>query len=116
MLWIVFSPFSYQDVSEPPVNLDGTGAREVEVVFTVSNVVLIPLFIPALVTGLALLFLLTRKKRRTANALVIWGLSAILLVFCVGNLFLGLYYAPTAIALIVTAVIFGPGRGLPQVE
>ena len=66
------------------------------------------LFVPVVVTGLALMFLLTRKVRRVANALVVWGLSAILLAFCgLGYLSFGILYLPAAIALIVTAVAFG---------
>ena len=72
------------------------------------------LFVPVVVTGLALMFLLTRTVRRGANALVVWGLPAVLLVFCgLGYLSFGVIYLPAAIALVVTAVAFGPGRGLP---
>ena len=72
------------------------------------------LFVPVVVTGLASMFLLTRRVRRVANALVVWGLSAVLLVFCgLGYLSFGMMYRPAAIALIVTAVAFGRGRGLP---
>ena len=71
-------------------------------------------FVPVVVTGLALMFLLTRRVRRVANALVVWGLSVVLLVFCgLGYLSFGILYLPAAIALIVTAVAFGRGRGLP---
>ena len=123
-LWIAFWPYSYQGVSATPVNVDGTGATEsVEVrhsaSFTEVNGYgpLIPLFLPVLVTGLALQFLLTRRVRQVANALVVWGLSAVLLVFCgLGFLSFGLLYAPAAISLIATAVIFGPGRGLPKLN
>ena len=123
-LWLVFSPFSYQGLSATPVNLEGNGTSESTVVrysasFTDVNGYwpLIPLFIPEFVTGLALLFLLTRKKRRNANALVVWSLTTILLVFCgLGYYGFGIFYLPAAIAMIVTAFIFGPGRGFPQVE
>ena len=55
------------------------------------------LFVPVVVTGLALMFLLTRKVRRVANALVVWGLSAILLAFCgLGYLSFGILYLPAA--------------------
>ena len=75
---------------------------------------LLALFVPVIVTGLALMFLLTRKKRRATNTLVVWGLSAVLLVFCsLGYLSFGILYLPAAIALIVTAVAFGLGGGLP---
>ena len=105
-LWIAFWPHVYQVVSGTPVNVDGTGATETMVVrssasFTDVNGywTLIPLFVPLLVTGLALLFLLTRMERRAANALVVWGLSAVLLVFCgFGYLSVGILYLPAAIA------------------
>ena len=72
------------------------------------------LFVPVVVTGLVLMFLLTRTVRRGANAVVVWGLTAVLLAFCgLGYLSFGVMYLPAAIALIVTAVAFGRGRGLP---
>ena len=120
-LWIVLWPNSYQGVSATPVNVDGTGATEsVEVhrysSFTEVNGywLVIPLFVPVIVTGLALLFVLTWTVRRVSNALVVWGLAAVLLVFCgLGYYSFGMTYLPAAIALIVTAVAFGRGRGLP---
>ena len=72
------------------------------------------LFVPVVVTGLVLMFVLTRTVRRGANAVVVWGLTAVLLAFCgLGYLSFGVMYLPAAIALIVTAVAFGRGRGLP---
>ena len=72
------------------------------------------LFVPVVVTGLVLIFLLTRTVRRGANTVVVWGLTAVLLAFCgLGYLSFGVLYLPAAIALIVTAVAFGRGRGLP---
>ena len=98
-LWIVLSPTLYQDASFFEEN--GYWSA-------------LALFVPVVVTGLALMFLLTRKVRRVANALVVWGLSAILLAFCgLGYLSFGILYLPAAIALIVTAVAFGRGLGLP---
>ena len=94
-LWIVLRPDFYREVSFSEFN---------------GYWPMIALFVPVVVTGLALMFLLTRKVRRVANARVVWGLSAILLAFC------GLGYLsflPATIALIVTAVAFGRGRGLP---
>ena len=88
-LWIVFRPHAQGSVSTGPVGVDGKrrsgepGRRRTYVTLTQVDwyVVLIPLFIPVLVTGLALLFLLTRRVQRAANALVTWSLTAILLVF-----------------------------------
>ena len=120
-LWIVFRPHAQRSVSTGPLGVAGNGAAERQVVVeyvTLTQVdgylVLIPLFIPVLVTVLALLFMLTRKKRRTANALVIWSLTAILLVFCgLGYYGFGIFYLPAAITLTAAAVTFGTGRGLP---
>ena len=108
----VDGPNFYRGVSATLVNVDGTGATEsVEVhrysSFTEVNGywLVIPLFVPVIVTGLALLFVLTRRERRVSNALVVWGLSAVLLVFCgLGYYSFGMTYLPAAIALIVTAV------------
>ena len=121
-LWIVFRPHAQRSVSTGPLGVAGNGAAERQVVVeyvTLTQVdgylVLIPLFIPVLVTALALLFMLTRKKRRTANALVIWSLTAILLVFCgLGYYGFGIFYLPAAITLTAAAVTFGTGRGLPR--
>ena len=123
-LWIVFRPHAHQrSVSTGPVGVDGNGVAESQVVVhyvTLTQVdgyvVLIPLFIPVLVTGLALLFLLTCRMQRAANALVVWSLTAILLVFCgLGYYGVGIPYLPAAISLTAAAVTFGTGRGLPQV-
>ena len=98
-LWIVLSPGFYQNVSFSEFN------GYWPVLF---------LFVPVVVTVLALMFLLTRTVRRGANAVVVWGLAAVLLAFCgLGYLSFGVMYLPAAIALIVTAVAFGRGRGLP---
>ena len=120
-LWIAFRPHAQRSVSTGPVGVDGNGVAESQVVVhyvTLTQddgyVILIPLFIPVLVTGLALLFLLTRKKRRNENALVVWSLTAILLVFCgLGYYGFGIPYLPAAISLTAAAVTFGTGRGLP---
>ncbi len=121
-LWIVFRPHAQRSVSKGPDSVDGNGAAESEVVVyyvTLTQVdgyvVLIPLLIPVLVTGLALLFLLTCSMQRAANALVVWSLTAILLVFCgLGYYGFGIPYLPAAIFLAAAAVTFGTGRGLPR--
>ena len=98
-LWLVPWPDLYEGGSFTEFN----GYRSV-----------LALFVPVVVTGLVLMFLLTRTVRRGANAVVVWGLAAVLLVFCgLGYLSFGVMYLPAAIALIVTAVAFGRGRGLP---
>ena len=118
-LWIVFRPHAQGSVSTGPVGVDGNGAAESQVVVyyvTLTQVdgyvVLIAMSIPVLVTGLALLLLLTCRVQRAANALVIWSLTAILLVFYG----VGILYLPAAISLTAAAVTFGTGRGLPRLR
>ena len=79
--------------------------------------VLLPLSAPVLVTGLALLSLLTWKGKggRAGNTLILGGLAVVLLIFSVlGLLSIGLFYLPAAIASIMTAIIFGLRPGLPR--
>ncbi len=123
-LWIVLWPHAYQGVSAKPVSVDGIPATEVvEARHSASFIEvdgyrpLVLLFIPVLATGLALIFLLTRTKRRTMNAPVLWALAAVLLVFSgLGYYSFGILYAPAALALIVAAAFFGLGRGLPRLN
>jgi len=120
-LWIALYPHAYQGVSATPVNVQDQGAMEVEVVRTSASFVevngyrpLILLFIPVLVTGLALMSLLAWQVRRAGNTLILWVLAAILLVFCgLGYLSFGVLYAPSALALIVSAAVFSFRRRLP---
>ena len=120
-LWIVFWPHAYQGVSATPFSVDGIPATEVvEARHSASfNEVngyrpLVLLFIPVLATGLALIFLLTRTKRQTTNAPVLWGLAAVLLVFCrLGYYSFGILYAPAALALIVAAAFLAWGADCP---
>ena len=122
-LWIAFSPHSYQGVSAA-VSVDGSGITTSEVVrytrsFTDINGywILIPLFVPVLVTVMALLSLLTWKGGRVGNTLILSGLAVILLVFCVlGLLSFGIFYLPAAIASIATATVYGLRLGAAQVE
>ena len=123
-LWIALWPHAYQGVSATPVMVDGNPATEIVEVrysasFTEVNgyLSLVTLFIPVLVTGLALIFLLTRTERRAMNAPLLWILIAVLLLFCgLGYLSFGILYAPAAIASILAAAFFGLGRGLPRVN
>lgn len=123
-LWIALWPHAYQGVSATPVRVDGNPETEiVETRFSASftevngYLPLVPLFIPVLVTGLALIFLLTRTERRAINAPVLWTLTAVILLFCgLGYLSFGILYAPAAITLIVAAAFFGLGRGLPRLK
>ena len=123
-LWIAFWPHSYQGVSAAAVSVDGSGITTSEVVrytrsFTDVNGywILIPLFVPVLVTAMALLSLLTWKGGRVGNTLILAGLALILLVFCVlGILSFGIFYLPAAIASIATAAVYGLRLGAPKLN
>ena len=118
-LWIAFWPYSYQGVSATPVQVDELGnvigTAESEVVRYSSSFVevngvgsLLLLFIPALLTGLALIGLLTWKRRSGFRVLLMSGLAFALLAFCgLGYLSFGIMYLPAALALIVAAAAYG---------
>ncbi len=118
-LWMAFWPHAYQGVSATPVQVDELGnvigTAEIETVRHSASIVeangiwvLLPLFIPVILTGLALIALLTWKERRAGRVLIIAGLTLALLVFCfLGYLSFGVIYLPAALALIASAFLFG---------
>ena len=118
-LWIAFWPYSYQGVSATPVQVDELGnvigTAESEVVRYSSSFVevngvgpLVLLFIPVILTGLALIGLLTWKRRSGFRVLLMSGLAFVLLAFCgLGYLSFGIMYLPAALALIVATVAYG---------
>ena len=118
-LWMAFWPHAYQGVSTTPVQVDELGnvigTAEIETVRHSASIVeangiwvLLPLFIPVILTGLALIALLTWKERRAGRVLIIAGLTLALLVFCfLGYLSFGVIYLPAALALIASACLFG---------
>ena len=123
-LWLALWPYSYQGISAAAVSVDGGGATTTEVARYSASLtevngywVLLPLSAPVLITGLALLSLLIWKGTggRAGNTLILGGLAVVLLIFSVlGLLSLGLFYLPSALASIVTAIIFGFRPGLPR--
>ena len=118
-VWLAFWPHSYQSVSVTPVQVDESGnvigAVESEVVrhsasFAEVNGIwpLLALFIPVVLTGLALMALLTWKGRSAGRVLIIGGLALALLAFCaLGYLSFGIMYLPSALALMASAFLFG---------
>ena len=113
-LGIAFWPYSYQGVSATAVNVGRPSETASEVVRYSASVtevngywVLIPLFVPVLVTAMALLTLLTWKERRAGNTLILWGLAVLLLICCaLASPSFGVFYLPAAIASIATAAVF----------
>ena len=126
-LWTAFWPFAYQGVSATPVQVDEmgnpVGAVEREVVrhtasFLEANGawVLGPLFIPLVLTGLALLGLATWRGRTGGIIAVLWVLTAGLLAFCLlTSLSVGVFYAPAALVLIVASATLTSQHRLPRV-
>ena len=118
-LWTAFWPSSYQGVSATPVQVDELGnvigTAESEVVRHSASFVevngigpLLALFIPVVLTGLALMALLTWKGRSAGRVLTMVGLAFALLAFCVlGYLSFGVMYLPASLALIVATFLFG---------
>ena len=78
--------------------------------------VLIPLFVPAILTGLALMALLTWKGSPLGLTLILWVLTVALLALCLlASLSLGVLYIPSALALIVASAIVSLRLRLPRV-
>ncbi|MDE2938475.1 MAG: hypothetical protein OXR67_06100 [Chloroflexota bacterium] len=121
-LWLAFWPYAYQGVSATPVQVDELGnpvgeieaeiVRESASLVEVNGVgVLIPLFIPAAVTGLTLMMPLAWRNGGVRRTILFWMLTTALLGFCVlGYLSFGLMYAPAAVALAVATVLQSLGR------
>ena len=116
-LWMGFWPYSYQGVSATPVQVDEFGSRigtaESEVVRYSASFVevngigpLLLLFIPVILTGLAVMALLTWKGKSIVRSLVLGGLSTVLLAFCaLGYLSFGIIFFPAALASIAATII-----------
>ena len=117
-LWFAFWPHSYQGVSATPVQVDELGnvigsaeseAARYSASFVEVNGIwpLLALFIPVVLTGLALMALLTWEGRSAGRVLTIGGLALALLAFCIlGYLSFGVMYLPAALALIVATILF----------
>ena len=116
-LWLAFWSYAYQGVSATPVQVNelGNPVGEMEMgverhsasLVEVNGVqVLLPLFIPALLTGMALIALLAWSEGGVRRKILVWILTAALLGFCVlGYLSIGVLYVPAAIALVVATVL-----------
>ena len=118
-LWIVLNPCAYRGVSATAIPVDGLdqGQSEVEhycAYFIEFNGLwgLTAMFIPVILTGLALITLLTWKGAQAWNKIILGCLATVLLAFCVmGYLSYGIMYLPAALALITAAIILGVRTG-----
>ena len=71
---------------------------------------LIPLAVPVLLTAAGLLAVLTVRRRRT-QLVLLWLSGVFLVVFCgLGMFFIGQFYLPAALALLVSAIILSTVR------
>ena len=126
-LWLAFWPHAYQGVSATPVQVDElgnpVGATESEVVRHSASLVevngvwvLLPLFVPVVLTGLALVALLTWKGGNAGLVSILWVLTGALLVFCLlASISFGVLYIPAALALVIAAAIVSGRLRLPRV-
>ena len=117
-LWLTYWPSFYQGVSETPIQVDEKGVAvngtESEVVRLSMSIVeangfwvLMSLFIPVLLTGVALLYLSGWGRMRTLGTLTLGVLAAAMTAYSLLGIFsIGLFYLPATLALIVAAIVF----------
>ena len=113
-LWTMLNPCAYRGVSGTPAAVGELGQGQSEVVHYCAFFVevnglwaIVPMFIPVILTGLALITLLTWRGPRLGATLILGGLAIVLLAFCVmGFLSYGIMYAPSAVALMVAAIAY----------
>lgn len=111
-LWLVLWPYSYRGV-EATASPRGNGEAATSYTLSASFIeangwwVLIPLFVPVLLSGLALIVVLWFAG---ANSLpkrfMLFGLAIACLVFCLlGYLSIGILFLPAALAMTITAFL-----------
>ena len=78
--------------------------------------ILVPLFMPVVLTGLALLGLAAWRGSTRGKVLIVWALTGGLLAFClVTSLSVGVLYTPSALALVVASAVLTSRLRLPRV-
>jgi len=108
VIWLAFGSV-YQGTSVAPV---GPGETPNEPTRTSASLIevngwqVLPiLLVPAALTGLALLTVLLTHTGQTRRKVLLWVLAVLLLVFCVlASFSLGIFYVPSALALLLTAI------------
>ena len=106
--WLWFGP-SYRGVSVTPVLPDGSGGEVTHSTATLIEVngvdVVLWLLVPVLVTIIALLAVHLVNPGQANRKILLWCTAAALLVFCALAIFsFGIFYLPSALALLVAAV------------
>ena len=70
------------------------------------------LLVPAALTGLALITLLKTNAGQTRRRVLVWVPAVLLLGFCTVAIFsIGIFYLPTALALVFSAILDSFSRG-----
>ena len=111
-LWLALWPYSYQGV-EATASPRGSGEAVTTYTLSASLIeangwwVLIPLFVPVLLSGLALVVVLWfAGANPLPKRFVLFGLTIACLVFCLlGYLSIGILFLPAALAMLVTAFL-----------
>ncbi len=68
---------------------------------------LVPLLVPVFLSALALLAVTTYDGRGVAHKATVWVISILVCTFCVLGIWsVGVFYLPTALALVFSAVVF----------
>ena len=108
VIWLAFGPI-YQGTSMVPV---APGEARKEPTRTSASLIevngwgVLPIvMIPAALTGLAILTILLTHTGQARRKILLWVLTVLLLVFCVlGSFTIGVFYLPSALALLLTAI------------
>ena len=108
VIWLAFGSV-YQGTSVAPV---GPGETPNEPTRTSASLIevngwqVLPiLLVPAALTGLALLTILLTHTGQVRRKVLLWVLTVLLLVFCIlGSFSIGIFYFPSALALLLTAI------------
>ena len=110
LLWLALWPSSYSGTRITAVGPDGSGGEVVPLSASLIEVngwgVLIPLAVPVVLTAIGLWVALTGDGRRASTKVIMWVAAILLTVFCgLGLISIGIYYLPTALALLIAAII-----------
>jgi hypothetical protein len=114
VIWLAFGSV-YQGTSVAPV---GPGETPNEPTRTSASLIevngwqVLPiLLVPAALTGLALLTILLTHTGQVRRKVLLWVLTVLLLVFCIlGSFSIGIFYFPSALALLLTAIGISASR------
>ena len=107
-LFLALWPASYRGTH---IEIDAAGVQHTttetaSLVEVNGPMVLLPLFLPVALTGLALLAVWRWNPRPWVRRAFLWVLALLSLGFCVlGILSIGVFFLPAALALVVTAIV-----------